>query len=102
MRNRANTIKLTEEQVSYLVANYSSTSYEKMEEVLGIKTWAIKSKARGLGLTKHWTKEETEFLKNNYHTMTVAQLMEELGRSKDSIAKKAERMKLRKYNNYKW
>ena len=87
-----------QDEIDYLMKNYTNTSYEEMSIALGRTVSSIMHKAQNLNIQKPriWTDEEINFLINNYQTKTYKELAERLGRTKSAVDLKINQLGLHK------
>lgn len=89
----------TDEEVKFLVSNFSLMSHSDIGERLGKTQSAVTAKCFDLNLYKKekpWEQWELDFVKDNYMEMSKREISEILGRSLDAIQVKANRMGLKK------
>lgn len=81
----------TEEEIEYLVNNYSANDAKYISEHLNRKIDAIYTMAKKLKLFngKRWTKNEIEYLRDNYGKIETKCIAENLGRTIKTTREKA-------------
>ncbi len=88
---RRKLVKLTEDQVSFVITNLGKISYAKMAAKFGVDVKTLRRIGAKHGFfarpsIRAWTVDEDVYLRDHYATMTQRELAEELDRTVDSVS----------------